>query len=217
MQQGDGAQRRAVILRPRPFGNVQRPVRIHARFTRERLSMRRLQIFLGANELSKVRGDGFSPGRIAQSAPIEILQRQAELDEVRESASACRCRCPGLQIACARHRRRWRSRATSGRNSPAQDRRRPISGRRQSSRATAEWFARTPGEPSRSRPARRCASRQPRCADTAALSNDQAVPSAGEAQRAQSLLNLRRLHEQVPQQLGAVIFDHDHNGALIDG
>lgn len=43
------------------------------------------------------------------------------------------------------------------------------------------------------------------------------MPGAGESQGMQTAANLRRLHEQIPQQSRAVIFDHDDDGALIDG
>ena len=88
-QHAKGAQRRSVVLWPRPFQNIERAVRIISRLA-QRAAGDRADFAVGPDELQKMRFDPRSEiaGFLKEGAPIERTEREAEGKKILEYAKA---------------------------------------------------------------------------------------------------------------------------------
>ena len=83
-QQADGTHCGTIMLGPGPVGNIECAVRVDPRLAAESLAMRSGEILIAAQKALIVRCDGIAPGAAAQNTAVELLQRQAEADEIGE-------------------------------------------------------------------------------------------------------------------------------------
>ena len=108
MQARERAQRRAVVLRPRPAKHVDGSIRIETRLAEQYIPCKRTYLRIGAEKLTEP-----VPHRLPVAAlpgkfsAVEFAQRQAEFDEVVEVAAPARALVvrPGVvhQIGGAAH------------------------------------------------------------------------------------------------------------------
>ncbi len=104
--QGERPRGWAIVLRARPFGDVERPVRVEPRLAKNTIPGDVPKIVIVPHELQKKRIDVFPEiaGKPQKAGPVKTIERQAERDKLLETGKPLRRRRLPRQSHAARHR-----------------------------------------------------------------------------------------------------------------
>ncbi len=233
LQHRECAQRRAIVLGPRPSRDVDRAVGVHAACRRTPRSPHVAgQLFIRAHVLLEVGHDLLAPGRRRdERAAVELFERQAEAHEVGEVAEAPssadvarfveqphgidhdgRIAEPmeevvRIRVVGAEHRR-------GDDGAPRGPHGLPEAGALLHDRPTAETLGIIATAACRYSRSSHCSSRA--CA-LVHLGRRALEVRAAEAEAAQAGLHFRHAHEQFPQKARAMVLHHHDDRALVDG
>ena len=84
---GQSPQCWAIVLRARPFGNVERPVRVEPRLAKNAFAADAPKIAVVTHILQKTRIDDFPEiaGKPQKAGPVKMIEREAERDKLLET------------------------------------------------------------------------------------------------------------------------------------
>src|ERR1700730_13843856 len=87
--QGESPQGWAVVLRARPFGDVERPVRVEPRLAKNTIPGDVRKVVVVPHILQKKRIDVFPEivGKLQKAGPVKTIEREAERDKLLETGN----------------------------------------------------------------------------------------------------------------------------------
>src|ERR1700730_13624063 len=91
--QGESPQGWAIVLRARPFGDVERPVRVEPRLAKNTIPGDLSQIAIIPHELHKKRFDVFPEiaGKPQKGGPVKTIEGETERDKLLETGKPLPC------------------------------------------------------------------------------------------------------------------------------